>query len=71
LTEQVLTFGDPEDIIQLKKYYRSSEIKHVWQQQFLPDLRYKNANVWLVKACFNIKKSKRIHRKIFNQGKSL
>jgi hypothetical protein len=57
LIEQVLTFGEPEDIILLKKYYRSSEIKHVWQQHLLPDFRYKNANVWLAKAFFNIKKA--------------
>jgi hypothetical protein len=55
LIEHVLAYGEPEDIINLKKYFKLIQIKQVWQQKLLPDTRFKNANVWLAKVFFNIK----------------
>jgi hypothetical protein len=55
LIEHVLAYGEPEDIINLMKYFKLIQIKQVWQQKLLPDSRFKNANVWLAKVFFNIK----------------
>lgn len=52
--EQVLGYGEPEDIINLKKYFKFTQIKHIWQTRLLPDSRLKNSNVWLAKVFFNI-----------------
>ena len=52
--EQVLVFGEPEDIISLSKYYKYLEIKRVWQTRLLPDARLRNVNIWLARVFFNI-----------------
>jgi len=54
LIEQVLGYGEPDDIVNLKRFFKLAQIKQVWQQHLLPDARYKNANVWLAKVFFNI-----------------
>ena len=57
LIEQVLGYGEPDDIINLKKYFKLSQIKEVWQRLLIPDSRFKKANVWLAKVFFNIKQT--------------
>lgn len=63
LIEHVLAYGEPEDIINLKKYFKLIQIKQVWQQKLLPDSRFKNANVWLAKIFFNIKQTDKYIKK--------
>ena len=67
LIEQVLGFGEPDDIIKLMKYFKLAQIKQVWQQQLLPDARYKNANVWLAKVFFNISQANKYIEKYSRQ----
>ncbi|TSA38593.1 MAG: hypothetical protein D4R64_02535 [Porphyromonadaceae bacterium] len=57
LIEQVLGYGEPNDIVDLKKFFKLSQIKQVWQHHLLPDSRFKNANVWLAKVFFNIRRA--------------
>ena len=54
IIEQVLCYGEPDDIINLKKYFKFRQIKQVWQFRLLPDNRFKNSNVWLARVFFNI-----------------
>ena len=63
LIEHVLGYGDPDDIVKLKKYFKLSQIKQVWQHILLPDSRFKNANVWLAKVFFNIKQTDKYIKK--------
>jgi len=67
LIEQVLGYGEPEDIENLRKYFKLSQIKQVWQQQLLPDSRFKNANVWLAKVFFNIEQTDKYIQKYSHQ----
>jgi len=55
--EQVLAYGEPEDILNLKKHFKLSQLKHVWQIHLLPDSRFKNANIWLARVFFNIRQA--------------
>jgi hypothetical protein len=57
IIEQVLCYGEPDDIINLKKYFKFKQIKQVWQICLLPDSRFKNSNVWLAKVFFNIQQA--------------
>ena len=68
LIEHVLAYGEPEDIINLKKYFKLIQIKQVWQQKLLPDTRFKNANVWLAKVFFNIKQTDKYIKKYSQQN---
>lgn len=68
LIEHVLGYGEPEDIINLKKYFKLSQIKEVWQRLLLPDSRFKNANVWLAKVFFNIKQTEHYINKYSRQN---
>ncbi len=55
--EQVLSYGEPDDILNLKKHFKYTQIKQVWQNCLLPDNRFKNSNVWLAKVFFNIQQA--------------
>jgi hypothetical protein len=55
--EQVLSYGEPYDILNLKKHFKYTHIKQVWQNCLLPDNRFKNSNVWLAKVFFNIQQA--------------
>ena len=55
--EQVLSYGEPDDILNLKKHFKYTHIKQVWQNCLLPDNRFKNSNVWLAKVFFNIRQT--------------
>ena len=68
LIEHVLAYGEPEDIINLMKYFKFIQIKQVWQQKLLPDSRFKNANVWLAKVFFNIKQTDKYIKKYSQQN---
>jgi hypothetical protein len=68
LIEHVLAYGEPEDIINLMKYFKFIQIKKVWQQKLLPDTRFKNANVWLAKIFFNIKQTDKYIKKYSQQN---
>ena len=68
LIEQVLGYGQPDDIVKLKKYFKISQIKQVWQLLLLPDARFKNANVWLAKVFFNIKQTDKYIKKYSHQN---
>ncbi|MCX6224958.1 MAG: hypothetical protein NTV01_09475 [Bacteroidia bacterium] len=68
LIGQVLGYGEPDDILRLKEFFKLSRIKKVWQQQLIPDPRFKNANVWLAKVIFNIRQADKYIDKYSNQN---
>ncbi|MES2139756.1 MAG: hypothetical protein V4511_08595 [Bacteroidota bacterium] len=54
IIEQTLIYADVEDIKSLFLIYDLSEIKQVWDQQIVPDMRYFKLNYYLGKLFFNI-----------------
>lgn len=68
LIEHVLGYGEPDDIINLKKYFKLSQIKLVWQRILLPDTRFKKSNIWLARVFFNIKQTDKYINKYSHQN---
>lgn len=54
IIEQTLIYADVEDIKSLFLIYDPIEIKQVWDQKIVPDLRYFKLNYYLGKLFFNI-----------------
>lgn len=54
IIEQTLIYADVEDIQALFSIYKLEEIKQVWDQKIVPDVRYFKLNYYLGKLFFNI-----------------
>lgn len=54
IIEQTLIYADVEDIQALFSIYKLEEIKQVWDQKIIPDVRYFKLNYYLGKLFFNI-----------------
>lgn len=54
IIEQTLIYADVEDIKSLFLIYDPIEIKQVWDQKIVPDMRHFKLNYYLGKLFFNI-----------------